>query len=73
MSNQAAETQRDAYVSPYMTASEVCRHLHISPASYYRWIKDGILPRPVRLGPQVKRQLREEIEQFERSRRDARV
>lgn len=37
-------------VDPLLRKHEVCDMLRISPASLYRRVQDGTLPRPVKLG-----------------------
>lgn len=37
-------------VDPLLKAREVCTMLQVSPASLYRRVADGTLPKPVKLG-----------------------
>ena len=41
--------------SPYKTRHELEKLLKVSPATIYRWIKEGNFPKPVRLGANMVR------------------
>ncbi len=45
----------------------------LSPASVYRWIKEGIFPLPISLGPNSVAWKRTEIEEWESTRPRARI
>ena len=36
--------------SPYQTRNQLEKLFKVSPATIYRWIKEGNFPKPVRLG-----------------------
>jgi prophage regulatory protein len=40
---------------PYQTRKQVEKLLQLSPATIYRWIKEGNFPKPVRLGANMVR------------------
>ncbi len=37
--------------SIYISKKEVARKLNISPSTVFRWANDGVIPLPIRLGP----------------------
>ena len=37
--------------SIFLSKKEVARKFNISPSTVFRWAKDGIIPPPIRLGP----------------------
>lgn len=41
--------------SPYQTRQELQKLFKVSPATIYRWIKEGNFPKPVRLGANMVR------------------
>jgi predicted DNA-binding transcriptional regulator AlpA len=42
--------------SPYQTRHQLEKLFKVSPATIYRWIKEGKFPKPVRLGLLLKHQ-----------------
>jgi len=48
--------------SPYQTRKQVESLFKISPATIYRWIKEGKFPTPVRLGANIVRWKASDIE-----------
>lgn len=59
--------ERKAVSAPgYISRSELCRRLGISRATSYRLERDGLLPRPVRIGPRTTRWPVSELDVFER-------
>lgn len=44
-----------------MTAREVIQLLRIGKSTFYEYVKKGLLPRPVNIGPRTKRWLESEI------------
>lgn len=49
----------------YLTVKQVAERLSISVPTVWRWVTDGILPKPVRFSPGCTRWLLTDIEQFE--------
>lgn len=45
----------------YMTATQVSEALGVSVPTIWRWARAGIIPAPVKLGPQTSRWSSEEI------------
>ena len=37
--------------SIYLSKKDVARKLNVSPSTVFRWANDGIIPSPIRLGP----------------------
>ena len=50
--------------SPYQTRHQLETLLKVSPATIYRWIKEGSFPKPVRLGPNMVRWKASDIEEW---------
>lgn len=50
-------------------SDEVCRHLHISRATFYRYVEAGLIPQPTRLG----RCGRWDLNEIDKALRDARA
>jgi len=48
--------------SPYQTRQELENLFKVSPATIYRWIKEGNFPKPVRLGANMVRWKASDIE-----------
>ena len=48
--------------SPYQTRNQLEKLFKVSSATIYRWIKEGIFPKPVRLGPNMVRWKASDIE-----------
>ena len=48
--------------SPYQTRHQLEKLLKVSPATIYRWIKEGKFPKPVRLGANMVRWKASDIE-----------
>jgi len=48
--------------SPYQTRQELEKLFKVSPATIYRWIKEGNFPKPVRLGANMVRWKASDIE-----------
>jgi prophage regulatory protein len=48
--------------SPYQTRHQLENLFKVSPATIYRWIKEGNFPRSVRLGPNMVRWKAADIE-----------
>ena len=48
--------------SPYQTRQQVEQLFKVSPATIYRWIKEGNFPVPIRLGPNMVRWERKSVE-----------
>ena len=48
--------------SPYQTRQELEKIFKVSPATIYRWIKEGNFPKPVRLGANMVRWKASDIE-----------
>jgi predicted DNA-binding transcriptional regulator AlpA len=53
--------------STYLTTAQVRARLGISRATFWRWVKQGYLPKPVYLGPRVARYRQYDIQKFEES------
>lgn len=51
----------------FLKDRQVAARLGISRPTLWRWVKDGRLPRPVKLGPAVTRWRLSDIEKFEAS------
>ena len=49
------DTMSIEFDSPYQTRHELEKLLKVSPATIYRWIKEGNFPKPVRLGANMVR------------------
>ena len=49
----------------YLDREALCARYHISRATSYRYEKDGLIPRAVRLGPGILRWSLRELEEFE--------
>ena len=43
------------YDNPYQTRHQLEKLLQVSPATIYRWIKEGNFPKPLRLGANMVR------------------
>ena len=56
--------------SNFISKKEVARKLNISPSTVFRWPKTGIIPPPIRLGPNTiswdENELNEAIEEKKR-------
>jgi predicted DNA-binding transcriptional regulator AlpA len=48
--------------SPYQTRHQLEKLLQVSPATIYRWIKEGNFPKPLRLGANMVRWKASDIE-----------
>ena len=48
--------------SPYQTRHQLEKLFKVSPATIYRWIKEGKFPKPVRLGANMVRWKASDIE-----------
>ena len=48
--------------SPYQTRNQLEKLFKVSPATIYRWIKEGNFPKPVRLGANMVRWKASDIE-----------
>jgi prophage regulatory protein len=48
--------------SPYQTRQQLEKLFKVSPATIYRWIKEGSFPKPVRLGANMVRWKASDIE-----------
>ena len=48
--------------SPYQTRQQLEKLFKVSPATIYRWIKEGKFPKPVRLGANMVRWKASDIE-----------
>ena len=48
--------------NPYQTRQELEKLFKVSPATIYRWIKEGNFPKPVRLGANMVRWKASDIE-----------
>ena len=55
----------------YYTAKYLARRYQIHPITVLKWVTAGVLPPPVKLGPNTTRWLGSAIEAFERQRHDA--
>ena len=53
-------------VPAYVTARELQRRLRIPPSTFWRLVKRGLLPQPVRIAPRCVRWRGSELEAFER-------
>ena len=51
-------------ISEFIPKKEVARILGISVSTVFRWSNDGVLPQPVRLGPNKTMYVRSEIDAF---------
>ena len=51
-------------ISEFIPKKEVARILGISVSTVFRWSNDGVLPQPVRLGPNKTMYVRDEIEDY---------
>ena len=49
------DTMSIEFDSPYQTRQELQKLFKVSPATIYRWIKEGNFPKPVRLGANMVR------------------
>ena len=56
----------------YMTASQVSEALGVSIPTIWRWARAGIIPAPLKLGPNTSRWSSAEIDAFVQKARDAR-
>ena len=45
----------------FITKKAVARKLNISPSTVYRWSRNGLLPRPISIGPNKTLWIEEEI------------
>lgn len=52
----------------YLSARDLATRFAVSPKTIWVWTRDGMLPEPVHLGPQVTRWRIDAIEAFERER-----
>lgn len=52
----------------YLTLRDLMSSFKVSRPTIYRWIKDYGFPKPVKLGPNASRWLKEETEQWAQSR-----
>jgi len=50
------------YDNPYQTRHQLEKLLQVSPATIYRWIKEGNFPKPLRLGANMVRWKASDIE-----------
>ena len=50
------------FESPYQTRHQLEKLFKVSPATIYRWIKEGNFPKPVRLGANMVRWKASDIE-----------
>ena len=50
--------------SPYQTRQQLEKLLKVSPATIYRWIKEGRFPKPIHLGPNMVRWKASDIESW---------
>ena len=50
--------------SPYQTRHQLEKLFKVSPATIYRWIKEGKFPKPVRLGANMVRWKASDIEEW---------
>ena len=48
----------------FLGTKELCATLRMARATLYRWIADGIFPKPVKVGPRRNGWLRSDIETF---------
>ena len=48
--------------SPYQTRQQLEKLFKVSPATIYRWIKEGTFPKSVKLGPNMVRWKASDIE-----------
>lgn len=55
------ETSSLASAPEYMTVQDVADKLGVSPATVYRWARDGIIPKGTQWGPRTRRWSREEL------------
>jgi len=60
--NLEEDTMIIEFDSPYQTRHDLENLLKISPATIYRWIKEGNFPPPVRLGANMVRWKASDIE-----------
>ena len=51
-------------ISEFIPKKEVAHILGISVSTVFRWSNDGVLPQPVRLGPNKTMYVRSEIDAF---------
>ena len=58
--------------SIYLSKKDVARKLNVSPSTVFRWARDGIIPPPIRLGPNTiswdENELNEAIEEKKKDR-----
>ena len=50
--------------SPYQTRQQLEKLFKVSPATIYRWIKEGRFPKPIHLGPNMVRWKASDIESW---------
>ena len=50
--------------SPYQTRQQLEKLFKVSPATIYRWIKEGRFPKPIRLGANMVRWKASDIESW---------
>ncbi|MBJ3774346.1 helix-turn-helix transcriptional regulator [Acuticoccus mangrovi] len=62
MAQHQDRTDGRAYPPFGMTRQEAARHLMVSPATFDRWVKEGVMPKPRRRGG-IARWVRLEIEE----------
>lgn len=55
----------------FFSLRDLTARWRVNPATPYRWVSEGILEPPVRLGPRCARWTREAIEKFEATRFEA--
>lgn len=62
------ETTRGLLENHYLSDRDLAERFRITRGSIWRWVKNGILPPPVKFSPGCSRWSAETVEAFERSR-----
>jgi len=52
----------------YFSANDLAARFRVHPVTIWKWVRAGLLPQPVKLGPNTTRWHADQIKQFEASR-----